>query len=932
MARHLANRVVGLPGFPASIDIRTSAIDRYARAHDASHYLLVPQAVATPHCTEDVARLLAASRQTRTPLTFRSGGTSLSGQSVSDQLLVDTRHHFRQLSVAEEGRLLIAGPGVTVNRANAELARYGRKLGPDPASEVACTIGGVVANNSSGMTCGTHANTYATLDSLLMVLPSGTVLDTARPDADAELRAREPQLHQGLLELRRRVLDSPAAVATIRERFAMKNTIGYGINAFVDHETPARVLEHLLIGSEGTLGFVAEARFRTVPVMKHVATALLVFDSLAAATAALPALVSDGLDVIELMDTASLRVAQTLAGTPAAIAALKVEAQTALLVEHHAETALELEHRVASLTRLARTLPLSVPFEITSQASERAKLWKVRKGLYTSVAGSRPSGTTALLEDIVVPVEHLLPTCERLTGLFDQHGYDSSVIFGHAKDGNIHFLVNERFTDPQGVARLEAFTQDMAELVLDQGGNLKAEHGTGRIMAPYVERQYGTELYQLMRDLKTLVDPDWLLNPGVVLPAPGAAEDLKVPVAVEQEVDRCVECGYCEPSCPSKDLTLTPRQRIAVRRDIAAARAAGETALVAELERDYAYAGVDTCAVDGLCGLACPMSINTADLVRRLRAEDANVVERTLWEQAAASWGTITRAGSVALTVADKVPASLVRGVTDVGRAVLGTDTVPRYHAGLPGGGKRRRPGVVGTGPVLGVFFPACIDVMFGPEEGSAGTFQALAALCERAGVALYVPGAIEGLCCGTPWKSKGYRDGYEVMSQRVMDTVWHHSEQGRVPVVCDASSCTEGLQVMAARRHPEIRFVDAPTFVREHLLDKLRVTHRIGSVVIHPTCSTTHLGSTDDVVALCRAVADEVHVPRDWGCCAFAGDRGMLHPELTASATARETAEVTSRRFDAYISSNRTCEIGLSRATGKAYRNVLELLEAATR
>lgn len=928
-----------LPGLAASVAVSRKAIDRYAYAHDASHYQLVPDAVVTPTTPVQVAAILRAARTAGRSVTFRSGGTSLSGQAVTSDVIVDTRHHFRTVSASDDGTLVTAGPGITVNRVNATLRRHGRVLGPDPASEIACTIGGIVANNSSGMSCGTHANPYATLDSLVVVLPSGTILDTGDPHAAEKMRSLEPEMYAGLASLRQRVMASSTMVDTIRRRFSMKNTMGYAVNALLDYSEPLEILEHLLVGSEGTLGFVAEARFRTLPIRTHVGTALLTFPTLAAATQALPALVESGLTVIELMDAASLRVAKGLAGTPDTIAALVVKGHAALLVEHHADSADELAERMAGLATLAPSLHLAAPVAIAADAAEKARLWKVRKGLYTSVAGSRPSGTTALLEDVCVPVDQLLATCDGLTELFRKHSYDSSVIFGHARDGNLHFLVNERFSDPRSLERYDAFTADMVELVLGCDGNLKAEHGTGRIMAPYVERQYGSDLYQVMRDIKRLVDPDLLLNPGVLLPLEGSSgavdlATLKLPVTIEAEVDRCVECGYCEPACPSKDLTLTPRQRITLRRDMAALRASGNVALADELDKDYEYAGVDTCAVDGMCGLACPVSINTGDLVRRLRREDANPVAAAGWDVAARAWGGVSTGGGLALSVADRVPGGLVGRVTDVLRKVVSTDVMPRYDGGLPGGGARRVPGKVGAGLAAAVYVPACIQTMFGAEEGD-GVMGAFREVCERAGVTIEVPAGIGSMCCGTPWKSKGYAAGYERMSARTLPLLWDASGHGRLPVVVDAASCTEGFQVMlehAAGSYPGLTIVDATTYVAHQVLPSLTVTKTLGSVAVHPTCSSAQIESTVDLLAICRAIADDVVVPLDAGCCAFAGDRGLLHPELTASATAREATEVAERDFDAYISTNRTCELGMTRATGKPYRHVVELLAELTR
>lgn len=925
-------------------EVRTRSIDRFSRAHDASHYLLIPDAVLSPADADGVARAFHAVRAAGRTLTFRSGGTSLSGQGVTGDVLVDTRSHFRDVRVEDDGAFVRVGPGATVRQVNTRLARHRRKLGPDPASEIACTIGGVIANNSSGMACGIIENSYRTVDSLVLVLPSGTVIDTGAADANTRLRAAEPQIADGLLDLRRRLLSSPENVAFVKQQFSMKNTMGYGINALLDFEDPVRILEHLVIGSEGTLAFVAEARFRTIEIRPAVATGLLVFESLSDAMAALPELAALGLATIELLDAASLRVAQGLSDVPPAIAAIDVQGHAALLVEVHAADDDSLRRETSVVLDHVATLPLSIEARLTVDAAERAALWHVRKGLYTAIAGARPSGTTALLEDIVVPVDRLLVTCERLIELFAAHEYEDSVIFGHAKDGNVHFLLNERFDDPESVARYRRFTDDLVDLVLSQGGSLKAEHGTGRIMAPFVRRQYGDELTDLMWEVKRLLDPDGILNPGVVLSdeADSYLRDLKRVPTVEKEVDRCVECGYCEPTCPSKTITLTPRQRIVLRRDMAWAEEQGDHKLLAELRADYDYDGVQTCAVDGMCAIACPVDINTGDLVRRLRAEESSKIENGLWNAAAAGWGAVTRLGGIALTVADAAPAPLVTGVTKLARAVLGDDTVPLYDSGLPRGGSAPPTPHV-PADARAVFFGACIGTMFGAEDHGIGSRDAVRSILDRAGIPVVIPDDAGGLCCGTPWKSKGHLDGYERMTKRTLASLWAASRGGELPVVCDAASCTEGLHTMLAKSlaaHPEyagLVIEDATTFIAREALPHLTVGARLDSIAVHPTCSTTALGATDALTEIARAVANDVFIPDGWGCCAFAGDRGMLHPELTASATAVESAELESADtarggFDAFVSANRTCEIGMSRATGRPYRHVVEVLEEVTR
>ena len=926
----------------------TRSIDRFAYAHDASHYLLVPQEVLVPKDVVGVASIFQVARESGQSVTFRSGGTSLSGQGVSGEVLVDTRRHFRSIRVAEGAAHVTAQPGATVRQVNTRLLRHGRKLGPDPASEIACTVGGVVANNSSGMACGIEDNSYQTVDSLLLVLPSGTILDTGARDASKQLREREPEVYFGLIKLRDELRARPDLVERVRAFFSMKNTMGYGINALLDFDDPVKILEHLVIGSEGTLAFVAEARFATIPILPAVATGLLVFPSLAEATAALPRLVGLGFATIELLDSTSLRVAQGLSEVPPAIADIRVAQQAAYLIEIHAANAASLQSQREDALHALRELPLLVPPALTEDPAERASLWHVRKGLYTAIAGARPSGTTALLEDVVVPVDRLFDTCNGLATLFAKHDYENAVIFGHAKDGNIHFMLTERFDTPSGVARHRAFVQDMVDLILSQGGSLKAEHGTGRVMAPFVRRQYGDELADLMWSIKRLIDPDRLLNPGVVLSddADSYLHNLKLTPQVEAEVDRCVECGYCEPTCPSKNLTLTPRQRIVLRREIAAADQRGDGALAAELRDSYEYDGVQTCAVDGMCGVACPVDINTGDLVRRLREETAKPIEGAVWNTAAKHWGAVTSLGGAALTVAKVLPAPIVRGVTRLGRAMLGNDRVPLYDSGLPRGGSSTSKAVASGSSAQGaevVFFAACIGEMFGPESEHPGSRGALRVVLERAGIPYAVPVEASGLCCGTPWKSKGQTQGYGVIAERTLEALWEASRWGELTVICDAASCTEGLDAMlrtAIAGRPEyrkLRIEDATVFLAREALPKLSASRHFQRIAVHPTCSTTALGATSALIEIAEFVSRNVYVPIGWGCCAFAGDRGMLHPELTESATAQEAAELRAESehggsFDAFVSANRTCELGMSRATGMPYRHVVELLEEATR
>lgn len=919
-------------------DVRTQLVERVKYASDASHYYQMPEAVVVAKDAAEVAAVFKAAARDGKPVTLRSGGTSLAGQASGDGILVDTRRHFKDIEVLDQGKRVRVQPGATVRQVNARLQLWGYKLGPDPASSSAATIGGVVANNSSGMACGTEFNTYRTLESMTFILPSGTMINTADKDANAQFKAQEPELVETLERLRRRVNDNPESVDIIRRHFGLKNTMGYGLNSFLDFEDPVKLFEHLLIGSEGTLAFVAEAVFRTVPISKFATTTVAVFDDLDSATRALPDLLDSGAATLELMDSSSIRVGQELKGVPAAITGFEVDKQAALLIEYHANEEEELRCLQDKGSALLRELPLRAPAEFSQDRVDRAVAWAFRNGLYASVAGARKSGTTALLEDVVVPVPDLAPTCESLQELFKKYGYDDAVIFGHAKDGNIHFLLTDRFEGDEALGRYNNFNEGMVDLILAAGGNLKAEHGTGRAMAPYVRRQYGDELYDVHLELKRAADPRGTMNPGVIIDDDPEAHirNIKLNHEVEIDIDRCVECGYCEPVCPSRNLTMTPRQRIVVRRAMAKARAEGREEDANELAEAYEYQGIDTCAVDSMCVTACPVGIDTGKFVKKLRSQRTGAkqeVTRAAWAGAAKAWPAVPTVASAALTGVNVLPTGLVQKVTDVARALVGEDIMPEYQPELGKGGKlRSRLGehVGAPGEPIAVYVPACVNTMFGPSGSGVGATDAFVALAERAGVSLRVPKHIDALCCGTPWTSKGMKKGHAIMEKRVQASLMAATDHGRLPVLSDASSCSEGFKAMAEAAG--LTVIDAVAFTVEHILPTLEVKHKVSSITLHPTCSSKHLDIIGDLETVAKAAAREVHIPADWNCCGYAGDRGMLHPELTASATREEAKEVAEIDSAHHASLNRTCELGLSRATGHEYQHVLELLEQASR
>ncbi|WP_435059159.1 FAD-binding and (Fe-S)-binding domain-containing protein [Streptomyces sp. bgisy060] len=940
--RRLREELTELLG-PDKVLSKVSDLVRYAS--DASPYRFVPQVVVVAEDLDDVSAVLSYAHGKGREVVFRAAGTSLNGQAQGEDVLVDVRRHWAGIELLDGGARARIRPGTTVLRANAALAPHGRVLGPDPASAVACTIGGVVANNASGMTAGTTRNSYRTVASLTFVLPSGTVVDTADPEADAELSRAEPKLCAELLALKAEIEADAELTARIRAKHTIKNTNGYRLDAFLDGDTPVRILRGLMVGSEGTLGFISEVVFETLPLDREVSTALLFFPSLTAAAAAVPLFNDAGALAVELMDGNTLRASVSVPGVPADWAGLPKGA-AALLVEFRAPDTAALEAYERTARRVLDGLDVVVPVPSAENAFTRdpkriSGYWKARKAFVTAVGGSRPSGTTLITEDFAVPPDRLAEACGALLDLQARHGFDAAVA-GHAAHGNLHFLLAFDAADPSDVERYAAFMDEFCKLTVERfDGSLKAEHATGRNIAPFLELEWGTKATDLMWRVKEAVDPDGVLAPRIVLDRDPHAHlrGLKTIPTVERIADPCIECGFCEPTCPSRDLTTTPRQRIALRREMM--RQPDGSPVEARLLESYGYDAVDTCAGDSTCALACPVGIDTGALMKGFRHERHSPREERLAALAAKDFRAVEASARLAVAAADRIGDRVLESLTGLVRKAVRPDLVPEWLPEVPGAAARRLPRTHRPAAVA-VYYPACVNRIFGGPEGMRDPSlpEAVVTVSARAGRPVWIPDDVTGTCCATIWHSKGYERGNEVMANRIVEAAWGWTAGGRLPLVVDASSCTLGIAHEVVpyltednrELHAELTVVDSLVWAADELLPRLDVRRRVSSAVVHPTCSMRHLGDEDRLTALAEACADEVVVPTDASCCAFAGDRGMLHPELTASATAREAAEVTARPFDAHLSANRMCEIGMEHATGRTYASVLLALEHATR
>lgn len=912
-------------------------IERLAWGTDAGFYRLVPEEVLMPANEADVQKIIARAHKEGKHITFRAAGTSLSGQAVSDSLLVVTGKKWEKYEVLDDGRRIRLQPGIVGKRVNDILKPYGRRFTPDPASLNSAMVGGIVNNNASGMCCGTHANSYRMLSSVRIILPDGTILDTGDAASKEAFRMSHIKFIHRIEELRDRTRANAALAERIRSKYKIKNVTGLTILPFVEYDDPFDIIAHLIVGSEGTLAFLSDITMLTGEDYRFSASALLLFPTTREACEAVTMMKhTNVVSAAEFFDRKAMSVVEDdfleLKGQPDDAGAVLVK------IEASSEDALQ-----KACKQAAQAGGFSES-EFTTDPALVGKYWAMRSGIFPAVGGTRETGTTCLIEDIAFPIDFLAQATIDLQQLFIDHHYPDAVIYGHALEGNYHFILNQRFDTPEAIAQYDGMMHAVVDLVVDKyHGSLKAEHGTGRNMAPFVRREWGDDAYQLMKDVKALFDPDNIMNPGVIFNEDPQSyiQHIKPLTKVNSLIDRCIECGFCEVNCVSCGFALSSRQRIVIQREIARLKTAGMTSQAKSLTRAFRHMGKDLCAGDGLCSTSCPIKINVGEYIHLLREQEMSAAGKRLGRLAANKFGVVGGAVGSVLSLANfarNVMGAPAMSVICKGLHYGSGKAIPLWTSAIPATVKKKHivrakdyQHPLGLQDLRVVYFPSCLNQRLGQTKGD-NTRQPLVnemtELLNKAGYEVIFPENMQNLCCGTIWESKGMPEEADRKAAELELALIKASDHGRWPILCDQSPCLYRM------RHTmqNLRLYEPVEFISTFLLDKLEITQKDVRIAVHATCSTRKMGLTNTLINLAKKCAKEVLVPEEIGCCAFAGDKGFTEPELNEWALRKLRGQVETFGATEGYSNSRTCEIGLTTHSGIQYKSIAYLVNECSK
>lgn len=867
-------------------EVHTDPVTREIYATAACIYRILPRAVVCPKRPDEVAAIVAYARDRGIPVTARGAGSAVAGQTLGSGIIVDFMAHLNKIvSVDYKAREAVVQPGVILGRLNLELAEHGLRFPPDPSSGDYATIGGMIANNSSGAHSLKYGDTRKWTLLLKAVLSDGSVewlSETALPIA-AQSKGLDARIREGLPRLLAQHKD---AIESSRPRVS-KNSSGYHVWDLVSDKKINLV--PLIVGSEGTLAVVIEAVLRLDPVPAGRAAALLGMNSLDQACEAINALLPLKPSALEIMDRLFISIVRE--HRPELQNILPQDAQAVLLVEFEAS---DNEEALRLLDR-AREVCKSLPGDAVSiieagSGPEIDALWEIRKAASPILYRLPGRRLTRFVEDVVIPPERLGEGITKIQEILERHGTQAPIL-GHAGSGNLHLNPRLDLTDPEDCGRMRKIADEIYELVIELGGTITGEHGDGMLRAPYVKRQF-PKLLPLFREIKKLFDPEGILNPGKIF-----SDEHSMPIdqlflnALPRQPDkypllhedpykemllRCQGCGLCRTYCPVvkviEDEPSLPRSKVSLARAIAL----GDLDLSSPEVKQGIERAFSLCTSCQRCVTGCPTGIEPAALIRAFFSDHFRLHGRPFRERMFANAPLALSARSKTPRAAVKTAdSSIIRGIMEAGLGIRKKAPFP-----LPSGDtlksiSKNKAGESGAGTV--VFFPGCLGRYADNDGETKAALEVLFAL----GYDVIVP---DLSCCGAPNLAAFDLEGAKKAAGRMVEGLKKYTREN-IPIVTACPSCALYFQheygALIGREADRLsslgreffRFLSEIGFKENEALANARSP--LEKVILHRPCHHAGLSKVDFVGEVLELVPG-LEVTKVDVCCGLAGPHAL--------------------------------------------------------
>ncbi len=897
-------------------------LSRFALGTDASCYRYIPQVVIRAYSEDEIIKILKLSDKLNLPLTFRAYGSSLSGQSLSDSILVIATTNWDNIQINDDSIKLDCG--VIGSDANIALKSMNKKIGPDPATITMASIGGIVSNNSSGMCCGVKQNSYQTIKSIRVILQDGTLLDTSSDDSIKSFLKTHKHIVDSLLDLREQVLQDSTLCALIKKKYKIKNTTGYSINSLIDFEDIKDILNHIFVGSEGTLGFISSVELYSIKDCRFKACGLLFYKNILEASEAVKILAKNDeiIQSAEIMDYNSLKSVQNLKGIPDILLEIK-EGYTCILIQTESDCKNELENNLAIIQDSIKNTNMILKPLYSQDENEFNKWWKIRKGLLPIASMARNDGSSVITEDVCFEIDKLGEGVSKIENLFKKYNFNG-IIFGHALSGNIHFIITPNLNNKIEKENFENLVFDMAQIVSSMGGSIKAEHGTGRMMAPFVEMEWGKDAYIINQKIKNIFDSKRLLNPDVIITNDPLihTKNIKEMVKIEDYINKCMECGFCEKACPSNTLTLNPRQRITIWREMKRLNNLNtkeSLSLLKELKQQYEYMGDETCAACSMCATLCPLEIDTANIAINLRQQDSSKLVKHIINNIS----FYSKSAVIGLNAIHTLGIKPLNKLSIKARNI--SKKIPYIPKNTPLGNKFTPSIKSAQYKDSVIYFTTCINRTF--KTNQTPLYKVVESLCNKANIDIIYPKEINNMCCGKAFSQ--YKDLELQNTKKILQILLTTSDNGKIPIILDHSACSIHLQKIL--RDSKLKIYDLPQYIYEVIMQKITIKKIDENVAVYAMCALKKSNQENIIEDISKLCTNGKIIKNSVFCCGFAGNKGFFTPELNKNALKKLKNFYDTTTIKRGFSSSTTCEIGLNDYSNIKWQNIAYLVDEVT-